>query len=97
MDNMNLKYVPLQTIAATFGLNPQSLKIRLSLASKRGIELPARRRCGRIFLYDSEKFSEWLWEHSEKTKQSVESLEKLTVESNKKAATGATGTASKVK
>jgi len=76
MTNTNQKYAPLAMVSAMFGIPITSLKIKMTLASKRGIPLPSRARVGKIFLYDTEAFGAWLFENADQLRQATPNFEK---------------------
>jgi hypothetical protein len=75
MSTYNLQYLPLSKIAEQIGIPHATLKIKLCLATQRGIPLPLRRRIGRQFFYDCIEFNVWLFENADNLKQSTKSLE----------------------
>jgi len=76
MTNTNQKYAPLATVSAMFGIPVSSLKIKMTLATKRGIPLPSRARVGKSFLYDTEAFGAWLFENADALRQTAPIFEK---------------------
>ena len=75
-------YQTLAQIASDMRIPIGTLKVKLHVAAKAGIELPPRRRVGKSYLYDAKAFSQWLWQnaeslrrHFEKSATDVESAE----------------------
>ena len=68
------KYAALPALAEMFSIPLSSLKIKLHIASKAGIEMPERRRVGRCFLYDTEAFGAWLWENADALRRPAPSI-----------------------
>ncbi len=58
------RYVPLDAIAKIYGLTKGSLKQLLHLAKKKGVPMPDRKKVKRIYLYDRQAFSTWMWQHA---------------------------------
>ena len=72
MHNTFGNYLTLTQIANEMRIPVATLKAKLHVASKAGIELPPRRRIGKSYLYDSKAFSQWLWQHAETLRLSSE-------------------------
>jgi hypothetical protein len=72
MDNTFGKYLTLAQIAGEMRIPVATLKAKLHVASKAGIELPPRRRIGKSYLYDANAFSRWLWQHAESLRRHFE-------------------------
>jgi hypothetical protein len=62
------KYLPLSVLSGLYQISVSSLKQLFHAARKQGIPLPERRKVRRLYLYDRERFNEWLWENGEKLK-----------------------------
>jgi len=62
------KYLPLRVLCDLYDISASSLKQLFHTARKRGVPLPERRKVRRLFLYDRERFNEWLWQNAEKLK-----------------------------
>ncbi len=61
MQNSIQRYAPLATIAKIYAIPQSTLKLKLWVAKKKGIEFPLRARVGKGFLYDTEAFGAWLF------------------------------------
>jgi hypothetical protein len=59
------QYATLKEIADKSGVAESTLKIKLTVATQKGIALPLRKRIGKQFLYDRQAFMNWLWEHAD--------------------------------
>ena len=64
-----LPYLPLSRLSEALDIPLPSLKARLYLAQKQGINLPLRKRIGKTFFYDAKAFCIWLYENSEALRQ----------------------------
>jgi hypothetical protein len=62
------KYLPLSVLSGLYHISVSSLKQLFHAARKQGIPLPERRKVRRLYLYDRERFNEWLWQNAEKLK-----------------------------
>jgi hypothetical protein len=58
-------YQTLAQIASDMRIPIGTLKAKLHIAKKAGLELPPRRRIGKSYLYDAKAFSQWLWQNAE--------------------------------
>jgi len=67
------KYLPLSALSELYDISTTSLKQLFHTARKRGIPLPERRKVRRLYLYDRERFNEWLWQNAEKLKSEIPS------------------------
>ena len=65
-------YQTLAQIASDMRIPIGTLKVKLHVAAKAGIELPPRRRVGKSYLYDAKAFSQWLWQHAESLRRHFE-------------------------
>ena len=65
-------YQTLAQIASEMRILIGTLKVKLHVAAKAGIELPPRRRVGKSYLYDANAFSQWLWQNSEALRRPFE-------------------------
>ena len=62
------KYLPLRALSTLYGLSMGALKQMMHLARRKNIPLPERRKVRRLYLYNREHFSAWLWENGERLK-----------------------------
>jgi hypothetical protein len=65
-------YQTLAQIASEMRIPIGTLKVKLHVAAKAGIELQPRRRVGKSYLYDAHAFSQWLWQNSEALRRPFE-------------------------
>ena len=65
-------YLTLAQIASDMRIPISTLKAKLHVAAKAGLELPPRRRIGKSYLYDANAFSQWLWQNSEALRRPFE-------------------------
>jgi hypothetical protein len=65
-------YQTLAQIASDMRIPIGTLKVKLHVAAKAGIELPPRRRVGKSYLYDAKAFSQWLWQNAETLRRHFE-------------------------
>jgi len=65
-------YQTLAQIASDMRIPIGTLKVKLHVAAKAGLELPPRRRIGKSYLYDAHAFSQWLWQNSEALRRPFE-------------------------
>jgi len=72
MHNTFGNYLTLAQIASDMRIPIATLKAKLHVASKQGLELPPRRRLGKSYLYDTHAFSQWLWQNSEALRRPFE-------------------------
>jgi len=67
------KYLPLSALSELYDISTTSIKQLFHTARKRGIPLPERRKVRRLYLYDRERFNEWLWQNAENLKSEIPS------------------------
>ena len=72
MHNTFGNYLTLAQIASEMRVPIGTLRVKLHVASKQGLELPPRRRLGKSYLYDAHAFSQWLWQNSEALRRPFE-------------------------
>jgi len=76
MQNPIQRYAPLATIAQIYSIPHSTLKLKLWVAKKRGIEFPLRARVGKTFLYDVDAFGVWLFANADSLRQATPNFEK---------------------
>jgi hypothetical protein len=69
---MHNDYLTLAQIASNMRIPIGTLRVKLHIAAKAGLELPPRRRVGRTYLYDAKAFSQWLWQNSDALRRSFD-------------------------
>ncbi len=57
-------YLTLSQIARETGIPVTTLRIKIHIGSKIGLEPPPRKRVGKHYLYDMSKFMQWLWQNA---------------------------------
>ncbi len=64
MNAVERHYATLSQLASELNIPISTLRVKICLARRRGLEPPPRRRVGRSFIYDSRAFAAWLWDNA---------------------------------